>query len=179
MPQITYNPPVASRFLALDIGDVRTGLALSDATGALAFPAGVVAASDAEELAAALSASIGALKASGRIAPGEALDALIVGVPLGESGGETERSRKVCAWGEAVAVALGLPVHFVDERYSTRRMIAADRESGRNAKRGKENMDARAAAEILQGFLDVWRTSRNEYESDASDEADKGSRDER
>ena len=84
---------------------------------------------------------------------------LVCGVPLGPLGDETERSQLARDAGAEAGRILGLPVYFVDERYSTRRIMSADRETGRSEKEGRADIDARAAAEILQGFLDSRRLS--------------------
>ncbi|MEP0813774.1 MAG: Holliday junction resolvase RuvX [bacterium] len=168
-----YNPRVSYRFLALDIGSVRTGVAVSDSGGVLASPAGTIEASDFKEIAAELGRLLESLAKEGRIEGTRDFAAIIVGLPLGKSGEETERTTNIRIIGELLAADFGLPVHFVDERYSTRRMKAADRESGRREMKGRENIDARAAAEILQGWLDARRMRGVSSDYDDSPEGSK------
>ena len=166
------------RWLAVDIGDVRTGVAVSDANAVLATPVGTLIARTHELLAAELESFLERYIVSnldipqisklngespllkrrehdeGKISLSDIFAGLVVGLPLDQYGRESERSAKVRKWGEYLAESLGLPVHFVDERYTTRRMIAADKAVGRRTADGRTNIDARAAAEILQTHLD-------------------------
>lgn len=194
-------PNVTRRLLALDIGDVRTGVAMSDSTNALASPVAVLVARTKESLLDELlkfvdeysvrlikelgsmfttsAGSIGStqtdvlqtgefgdeddelfLKRTGdyvRFSTSQLFECVVIGLPLDQSGNETVRAAKVREWGEYVASGIELRAAFVDERYTTRRMIAADKASKRRAKDGKANIDARAAAEILQSYIDAKR----------------------
>lgn len=173
------------RLLALDIGDVRTGIAMSDPTNALASPAAVLTARNKETLLAELEAFIKTYSARvvkehlanslsiaengyddefikrvgdiERLAAQQLFECVVIGLPLDQYGNETARALKVREWGEYVAAGVELRAAFVDERYTTRRMIAADKASKRRAKDGKASIDARAAAEILQSFIDAKR----------------------
>jgi putative Holliday junction resolvase len=169
------------RWLAVDIGDVRTGVAISDEGAILATPIGTVVARTKELLCAEAQTFLENFIASnldipsismltgespqlkrrehdeGRLDVCDLFAGIVVGLPLNQSGGESARAAKVREWGDLLADSLGLAAHFVDERYTTRRMIAADRAIGRRAADGRANIDARAAAEILQSFLDAKR----------------------
>ncbi len=79
---------------------------------------------------------------------------VVVGLPLELDGTESRSSRLARQIGEAVRAATGLPLTYIDERYSSveaeRRLIAADLSRARR----KEVIDQEAASVILQSFLD-------------------------
>lgn len=180
------------RWLALDIGDVRTGVAVSDESGALASPMTTIKAKTKELLLDAFAEAIRKFEyESGdyfKKANGEAdqelwrrvgdMDSkpvkemyagLVIGLPLDQSGVEALRAKKVREWGEFVAEGIGLEAFFFDERYTTQRMLSADREVGRRVADGRKNIDARAAAEILQSFLDARARARDDLSGENDD----------
>jgi putative Holliday junction resolvase len=129
------------RVLALDVGERRIGVAVSDPTGMLATPHGVIRRrSKAEDFAAVarMVAELGAEK-------------VVVGLPLSLNGDVGPQARRVMRYAQALARALSVPVELYDERYST---VTADEllaEGGR--KRRRTPIDAAAAAVILQEYL--------------------------
>lgn len=133
------------RYLGVDIGKKRTGLAISDPTGLIARPLEVVAGgADAAALGRALRP----------IVEREEVEGLVVGLPRrmgGEEGPEAVHARAV---GVHLARAFGLPVEMWDERLST--VEATDRliEAGLGREERKDQVDKVAAALILQDFLD-------------------------
>jgi putative Holliday junction resolvase len=135
-----------NRHLALDWGERRIGLAISDPSGTIASPAGHI------------------LRRAGKRPPiaevirrAEALEAegFVLGLPLDESGGETERSREVRAVGAALASRTGLPVMLVDERYTTAIALRAVRELGGSTKDRAGDVDSLAATVLLQHALRI------------------------
>ena len=205
---------VTRRLLALDIGDVRTGVAISDSTNALAGPAAVLTARNKESLLAEIESFIETysarvakelafesstetpktnatesvtntvinndesyIKRAGdhlQLAANDLFECVVIGLPLDQFGNETARAAKVREWGEFVAASVELSVAFVDERYTTRRMLTADKASKRRVKDGRANIDARAAAEILQSYIDAKRFTKSfvDAENTKHDEAD-------
>lgn len=137
--------------LGLDIGERRIGVAVSDELGILASPVGFVTRGPREE------DDLRALVA--RYRPVR----LVAGLPVGLSGREGPQAAVTRAFADALAATLGLPLDYWDERLSTaiaeRNLIAG---KTRRAKRRQE-VDAAAAAVILQGYLDhtKWRRSRS------------------
>jgi putative Holliday junction resolvase len=132
------------RIAALDVGDVRVGVAVSDELGITAQPIAVVK------------------RVGGRrdlVAIAEALapytpERLVVGLPLNMNGSEGPQAARVRAFAEAVAKHLGLPLEFWDERLTT---VAAERvllEADLSRRRRRDVVDKVAAVLILQGFLD-------------------------
>ena len=134
------------RLLAIDLGDRRIGLAISDPTGTIASPVGH------------LMRRLGKRAPVGEIIErAKALEAegFVVGLPLNQEGDETERS------GEARRLALllgersGLPVRLVDERFTTAAAQRAIREMGGSTRGRKGDVDALAATVLLQHALQL------------------------
>ncbi len=137
------------RMLGLDIGERRIGVAVSDELGILASPVGFVARGPREE---------GELRALvARYRPVQ----LVAGLPVGLSGREGPQATTTRQQAERLAAALDLPLAYWDERLSTtiaeRSLVAS---KTRRAKRRQE-VDAAAAAVILQGYLDHAKYQRN------------------
>ena len=138
------------RFLGLDIGERRIGVAVSDELGTIASPVGMIRRDrDVAAEVRDLIAEYGAVR-------------VVAGLPIGMSGREGPQAQTVRAFVDNLAAALEVPVEFYDERLSTavaeRSLIAG---GTRRAKR-RDKVDAVAAAVILQGYLDHqrWRRTR-------------------
>jgi len=120
------------RYLALDVGDRRIGLAVGDDAHGLSRPLPtLVRRSVVKDLAEI-----------GRIAREESVDALVIGLPLtlaGDEGHQAERVRRFATASET----LGLPVRLYDERYT----------STEAELRGARDLDAGAATILLEDFL--------------------------
>ncbi len=134
--------------IGVDVGDVRIGVARSDPNGALAVPVEVVARGTGDV------ARISAL-----VAEYEALE-VIVGLPLSMSGREGPAAAKVREFVEGLVAALGAtPVRLVDERLSTVAATRGMRAGGTSVAKGRERVDAAAAAVIVQTALDRERAT--------------------
>jgi putative Holliday junction resolvase len=85
---------------------------------------------------------------------------IVVGLPLALSGEDTDWTREVRAFAARLAERAELPVHLLDERFSSVVAERAVRSIGlkRTAREERERVDAGAAAVILQAFLDGQRT---------------------
>jgi putative holliday junction resolvase len=123
------------RVLALDYGAARTGVAVSDATGTLARPVGVVARAATEDGLDRLEALVSEYEA----------ELVVVGLPLTLRGERGEQARETEAFVEALRGRLAVPVETEDERFTT----ALAQQSG-----GRAPEDALAAAHLLQGWLE-------------------------
>ncbi len=133
--------------LALDVGERRIGLALSDETGILARPYGVYKREGGEADIAQLAALSRAL----------GVEKLVVGLPLNMDGSAGEQADKAEALGRAVAQQAELPVELVDERLTTEEAERVLRESRMDGRKRRLVRDALAAVLILQAWLDKQR----------------------
>jgi putative Holliday junction resolvase len=134
------------RLLAVDYGDKRVGLAISDPTGTIASPAGFI------ERRAGKRPPVAEL-----IRRAEALEAggFVLGLPLDGSGEETPRCAEVRVVGALLEERTGLPVRYVDERYTTAAALRSVRDMGGSVKGRKGDVDAMAAALLLQHALNL------------------------
>ncbi|MEA4919582.1 MAG: Holliday junction resolvase RuvX [Clostridiaceae bacterium] len=132
------------RVMAIDLGDVRTGVAISDITGFLAGRSVTITERDREKLIGLLLDIIEKEK------PSE----IVLGLPINMNGTEGPRAQKSRDFGKMLSDRCGIPVFYTDERGSS---ITANRIlSDAGKKRGKQRcqVDAVAAAIILQSYLD-------------------------
>jgi len=136
-------PPLA-RYLAVDYGEKRVGLAISDPLGIIASPAGFI------------------IRRPGKRPPiaeiirrAESLEAqgFVLGLPLDGHGEETDWTRKVRAVGAEIAKRTGLPVRYLDERYTTASSLRTIREMGGSTRGRKGDVDSMAATILLQHML--------------------------
>lgn len=132
------------RYLAVDVGARRTGLAAGDDVLRIVQPVEVVEAPRGDALLAALARAI-ALHGP---------DALVVGLPLNMDGSEGASAQDARAFGAALGARTSLPVHFQDERLSSFEADQRMARSGRTHREKKELRDALAACAILEAFLD-------------------------
>jgi putative holliday junction resolvase len=123
------------RVLALDFGAARTGVAVSDATGTLARPVGIVERAATE---AGLDRLVSLVAEHGA-------ELVVVGLPLTLRGEHGAQARETEAFVEALRMRLEVPVETEDERFTTR---LAQQTGGRAPE------DALAAAHLLQGWLE-------------------------
>ncbi len=139
----TGHLPVG-RLLAVDWGDKRIGLALSDELGMLASPAGVIARRIGKRPPIAeLMRRADELSAQG----------YIFGLPLDPSGAETDRSREVREVAAKLAARQTLPIRLVDERFTTSAALRSIKDQGGSTRGRKSDVDALAAAVLLEGVL--------------------------
>jgi putative Holliday junction resolvase len=85
---------------------------------------------------------------------GRKICGLVVGLPLELSGNEGKSASLAREIGALLADGLGINVEYMDERFSTKDVLARSREMGIGAKHARKDLDAWAAAAILQAFLD-------------------------
>jgi len=135
-----------ARLLAVDYGEKRIGLAISDPTGMIASPAGFIQRRAGKRPPIAeLMRRAKELEARG----------FLLGLPLDGEGAETERSGVVRVVGAKLSERTGLPVRFLDERFTTAAALRTVHELGGSTRGRKGDLDAMAAAIILQHALDV------------------------
>jgi putative Holliday junction resolvase len=137
--------PSTGRLLAVDWGEKRIGLALSDPTQTLAQPLDTLTRRAGRRFPMrAFREHVGAHAPTG----------VVVGLPLEADGSEGEPARGARIMGDAIAKATGLPVAFVDERMTTSRVHQTLAELGGRTRGREGEIDRLAATVILQGFLD-------------------------
>ena len=131
------------RFLAIDLGDKRTGLAIGDDETRIASPLTVIEVARGDVLIDAIADSI---KEHGP-------DEIVIGLPLNMDGTEGPQAKLVRDFGEQLRTRCGLELHYHDERLTS---FAADQQmagTGRTHQQKKRLRDALAAAQILRDFL--------------------------
>jgi putative Holliday junction resolvase len=128
------------KVLALDYGSARTGVAVSDPTGTVARPVGVVE-------NAATEAGIAELV---ELARREEAERIVVGLPLTLRGEHGAQAQETDRFVELLRAAVDLPVESFDERFTT---TLADSTPSR------AEQDAAAAAHLLSSYL-TWKTGR-------------------
>ncbi len=140
--------PPTGRLLAVDWGDIRIGLALSDESQILATPLDTL------------------VRRSGKRFPMPRFLELVaehrpvgvvVGLPLTGEGAEESSAAAARAMASGIARRTGLPVDLWDERMSTARALAAIREQGGSTRGRRADVDALAAAVLLQHFIEARR----------------------
>jgi putative Holliday junction resolvase len=139
------------RIVGLDVGERRIGVAISDATGTLARPLGVLRPAGLERDAAALAtAEIARLAAED-----DGVGTVVVGLPKHLDGSPSDMTARVEAFAARLRQDTALPVVLQDERLTSREAESrlALREKDWRAR--KEKLDAAAAAIILQDYLDA------------------------
>lgn len=130
--------------MALDVGDVRTGVALSDAMQIVASPHVVLTETPGPGLATQIAA----------MAREEEAVAVVVGLPLRQQGDRGPQAEKVLAFCAMLGEELALPIVLCDERFTT---VSAERsliDAGMRRKKRKGVVDKVAAAGILRHALD-------------------------
>jgi putative pre-16S rRNA nuclease len=123
------------RVLALDYGSARCGCALSDPTGTLATP---IEAVERPATRKGFARVVDLVRDRGA-------QRVVVGLPLGLSGADTDQTRETRAWAGRLAAAVAVPVELYDERFTT--AIAARGPGDRTSE------DSRAAAVLLEDWL--------------------------
>ena len=121
------------RVLALDFGEARCGVAVSDPTGTLATPLDAVQRPDTKRGLATL----------GRLVTEYEPDHVLVGLPLTLAGDEGPQAQRTREFAGRLAERIGVPVVLHDERLTTRQAL----------REGARDVDSRAAAHLLDGYL--------------------------
>lgn len=132
------------RYLAIDLGDKRTGVAIGDDASGIATPLEVITTGSETELLVQL----------GRLIQREAPDALVVGWPLNMDGSAGPAALKCKAFADRLGVLTGVAVHLHDERLTSAQADEHMAMSGLTHKQKKARRDALAAANILRGYFD-------------------------
>ncbi len=136
------------RIMGLDVGGKRTGVAVADELGISASPVGFVTRGprDRDEFRSLIDRY--------------GITRLVVGLPSSLSGREGPQAADVRDYAEQLAADLGLPIHFWDERLTSTIAERALIDRGVSRSKRREQIDAVAAAVMLQSYLDAQANRR-------------------
>jgi putative holliday junction resolvase len=146
-----------ARVLAVDYGERRVGIAISDPTATIAQPLTVITRRAGKRAP---------VQAIADLAAEHAVAHIVVGLPLSLSGDENEWTREIREFGEKLAQRTGVGVSFADERLTSVVAERAVRSLGlrRHEREQKERVDAAAAILILQAHLDRMKSTQRARE---------------
>jgi putative Holliday junction resolvase len=133
------------RLLAVDLGSVRIGLAVSDADRKIASPLVTYERTDAQRDARFIA----------ELAEREEIARIVVGLPIHAGGEEGKKAAEAREYGKWLEEVTGLPVTYFDERYTTVEAEEVLWTAGLTHKQRKKRRDQLAAQIILQGYLDA------------------------
>ena len=140
--------PPQGRVLGIDWGEIRIGLALSDELQMLASPLETLVRRRGKRFP---------MPRLLELVAAHAPVGVVVGLPLTPAGDEGPSAAETRAVATLVEGRTGLPVELQDERLSTARALRLVREQEGSTRGRREDVDALAAAVLLQGFLDARR----------------------
>jgi putative Holliday junction resolvase len=133
-----------SRFLGIDYGTVRIGLALSDPTGTLASPLPFLENKSPQQITTALSELIQIHQITG----------LVIGLPRNMDGTYGPSAQKVRDFIAQIQKSISLPITPIDERLTTAQASKQLSSIGMNQKQLRKKVDSSSACLILQQYLD-------------------------
>jgi len=144
------------RHLALDVGDERIGLAISDGLGLTARPLETI-----RRVSGPAS-----FHRIARIVAEQDVDELVIGLPLLENGREGKQVASTRAYVAGLVKHVDLPIVYWDERYSSGDAQQIMIDNGRGRRRRRHSIDAVAAAVFLQQYLDEQAQANDEERGD-------------
>ena len=133
-----------SRFLGIDYGTVRIGLALSDPTGTLASPLPFLENQSPQQVTTALSELI----------QSHQIEGLVIGLPRNMDGTYGPSAQKVRDFIAQIQKSISLPITPIDERLTTAQASKQLSGIGLNQKQLRKKIDSSSACLILQQYLD-------------------------
>jgi len=146
---------VIPRILAIDYGTKRMGLAVSDALGVTAQGLPTL---ERTRIADDLNHLLGIIQEY-------SVERVLVGNPVGHSGGDTAMSREVAEFAEKLRKRLPCPVELRDERLTSVQANRTLREAGLSIGKRRRAVDRMAAVLLLQGYLDFLENERQRQEN--------------
>ena len=138
------------KYLGVDYGDVRTGLAECDVSGMLAGPIGTIAEGGMRNTAVRVA----------KEAEARSCKKIIIGLPKNMDGSEGIRVDTVKAFAAILAELTEIPIDFYDERMSTMAAYRFLDSTATYGKKRKNAIDTLSAEIILQGYIDRERNSK-------------------
>ena len=130
-------------YLAIDLGDKRTGLAVGDNIVRIVQPITVLETPIGGQLVHEIQSVIAE----------HGIDCIVMGLPLNMDGSESQRSKLTQTFAEKLQESIHIPIEFQDERLTSAAAEELLNQSGKTHKQKKKLRDALAAAEILKDFL--------------------------
>ncbi len=130
------------KYLAVDYGNKRTGLAVCDRNETMASPLRVI--HEPSRVIQVISEVVGE----------ERIEGIVIGLPLNMDDSEGFQAKRVREFGEALSRKVKIPILFHDERLSSFSASEKLATMSLTRSRRKKRLDALAAAEILEGFLE-------------------------
>jgi putative Holliday junction resolvase len=146
-----------SRVLAIDFGERRIGLALSDESQRIALPHSTLP----------RDTSGGDVASIARLVERDGISTVVVGVPISLSGQDTVQTVLTRRWAEQLRRALPCPVILFDERLTTTQAHRALDDQGVKRRNHQERIDQVAATLLLQSYLERALFAREEQPSSA------------
>jgi len=135
-----------ARFLAVDYGRKRIGLAIADPLGMIASPAGFIVRREGKR--PPITKIVARAKELGA-------QGYLIGLPLDGEGNETAWTEEIRVLGAEIAKRTGMPVRFLDERFTTAAALRTIKEMEESTRGRKGDVDSLAAAILLQQALNV------------------------
>lgn len=148
------------KFLGIDYGLERLGLAVSDPEGRLAFPLATLGLKQCGSRAALLDELCGRAREA-------SVEKMVFGLPLFADGSDNLACRQVRNFAARMRRRLPLPVYFMPELLSSEEASLDLRQAGLKHSRRKAVLDQQAACRILSSFLALSDTEREKYENSA------------
>ena len=138
------------KYLGVDYGDVRTGLAECDVSGMLAGPIGTIAEGGMRNTAVRVA----------KEAEARSCKKIVIGLPKNMNGSEGQRAETVKAFAKLLSEITSIPIDFYDERMTTMEAYRFLDSTATYGKKRKNAIDTLSAEIILQGYIDKERNLR-------------------
>lgn len=138
------------KYLGVDYGDVRTGLAECDVSGMLAGPIGTIAEGGMRNTAVRVA----------KEAEARSCKKIVIGLPKNMNGSEGQRAETVKAFAKILSELTEIPIDFYDERMTTMEAYRFLDSTATYGKKRKNAIDTLSAEIILQGYIDKERNQR-------------------
>ncbi len=142
------------KYLGVDYGDVRTGLAECDVSGLLAGPIGTIAEGGMRNTAVRVA----------KEAESRSCKKIVIGLPKNMNGSEGQRAETVKAFAKILSELTEIPIDFYDERMTTMEAYRFLDSTATYGKKRKNAIDTLSAEIILQGYIDKERNQRKTEE---------------
>ena len=142
------------KYLGVDYGDVRTGLAECDVSGLLAGPIGTIAEGGMRNTAVRVA----------KEAEARSCKKIVIGLPKNMNGSEGQRAETVKAFAKILSELTEIPIDFYDERMTTMEAYRFLDTTATYGKKRKNAIDTLSAEIILQGYIDKERNQRKTEE---------------